>query len=252
VNVRDLPAWFFEPTPSLPPEPLTFERSLAAYARGEIGFGVFLGQTSQRWRALAEMIVRRWKIPAAGSVEDIEQELRIAAWQIVPKYDPARAKQRAGKGSPRVRHATYGAISVAKREAHRLREVPLGGSVHPDKARSRSPMLFSQLMRDDEEGLYPRDIESRSAEDGGQERAAEDRRVLRRSLAACESRVEELAILLADEAGSVELAGRALWDDRNLALQLRLQSEAGARAVVRDALKRVAQRIGSKKEEAGA
>ena len=74
----------------------------------------FFVENAKDFRRMALYILGRWKAPNDVSVEDVEQELRLAAWRAKRKYDPAR-------GVTPERFITFQAIKKAKRWEHQQR-----------------------------------------------------------------------------------------------------------------------------------
>lgn len=74
----------------------------------------FFVENAKDFRRMALYILGRWKAPNDVSVEDVEQELRLAAWRAERKYDPAR-------GVTPERFITFQAINKAKRWVHQQR-----------------------------------------------------------------------------------------------------------------------------------
>jgi DNA-directed RNA polymerase specialized sigma24 family protein len=58
---------------------------------GEITFDDFAKQARRDIKALAASLINRWQVPPSISAEDVEQEMLLAAWQAVRKWDPSRA-----------------------------------------------------------------------------------------------------------------------------------------------------------------
>lgn len=87
---------------------------LEALRDGRVSFDAFFAQTVPEWRRLAKYLLARWPVPDAVDVEDVVQELAVAAWQFVGRYDPER-------GTPLQRYVVYNAVDKAKKWMHQQR-----------------------------------------------------------------------------------------------------------------------------------
>jgi len=102
---------------------------------GAIGFDVFVRRTSQKWTSLAYDLLARWPVPVV-TMEDVRQELLIAVWAALPKWDAAR-------GVTLERYLTWNACDKAKKWIHKMRGANLHGSA--DKAPSTYALPMSTL-----------------------------------------------------------------------------------------------------------
>ena len=94
--------------------PKGLEAELAKLHRGRSSFDEFARATRGDWRRLAGYLRRRWQVPAAVEVEDVEQELLIAAWRAVDAWNPAR-------GVTLRSYVVWTAATDAKKFLHRQR-----------------------------------------------------------------------------------------------------------------------------------
>lgn len=58
---------------------------------GKVSFQEFATSAKRDIRALAGSLFRSWQVPSSISPEDLEQEMLLAAWQAVARWDPAKA-----------------------------------------------------------------------------------------------------------------------------------------------------------------
>lgn len=209
-----------------------FEQSLLAVREDPAGFPEFSRETSQVWRRFARYLCRRWRPPLGVDEEDLVQELLVAGWQAVRKWDPAR-------GTSIDRYVRYNAIDKAKKWLHQQRN-----SYRRDgSAPSRVPTVFSALERPDEE---PGSAQDRLAWVAPAQEAAFDVIDLRRELVRAFEplgrrlpfRDREALAAVAASGGCIDAAADSIIADRALCLALRVGSEDEAALVLRRSVSR--------------
>ena len=108
-------------------------RGIEKVRAGEVSFDAWARATAPDWRKLAEHLFRRYPLPAALSVEDVEQEMLLAAWTAIRIWDPTA-------GMPLERFVTWTAYTSAKKWIHRQRNALR----RDDRAPGRFPSLMTQ------------------------------------------------------------------------------------------------------------
>lgn len=203
----------------------------------EIDFGTFVTKTRSEFLKLAVSLMRRWRSPEWFTVDDVQQELIFGAWKYVWKYDVKRAK-----GKSIGWFVVFNACAHAKTQLHKARGVTISGS--PDRKVSRFELPLTSFG-DDGEGVAL--LESILAETPRAEEALieeKDRRLaVTRALKVCETPRERYAVLAIREAGSLDAAGRLLYDDFEHRIALRLPSEEHADRFVHRQARAVANRL---------
>lgn len=213
---------------------MSFSSSLHALREGEVSFPRFAADTAVVWQRFARYLSRRWKPPAGVDEGDLAQELLVAGWAAVDRWDPER-------GVSIERYVTFQAIDKAKKWLHRQRNAYR----RDDSSASRAPIPFSSLARDDED---QDDVAARLAwhhpdADAGLDAAdfaAELRAAFASHHPALEWRHRVALDVVADCAGDVDAAVARILSDPELSLALRVGSDEAASAIVRTSIHQVA------------
>lgn len=92
---------------------------------------LFFAQTRGEWERIATRLVGRWSVPAGVELQDVVQELMMAAWRMAPAYDESR-------GSSFDRYVIFNAIDKAKKWMHAQR----AALRRDDRSPSRHPVRF--------------------------------------------------------------------------------------------------------------
>lgn len=215
------------------------ELMLSRVRDGEIDFGAFVAHTRTEFRGMALFLMRKWKTPEWFIVDDVEQELYLGAWRCIWKYDADRGRK---KGVTFARYIVFNAMAYAKREMHRARGVTVHGN--PDKKRSciETPASFLGDDGEDEALIASILAEGPRAEDEIVEHETRVRSATQ-ALRACTTEKERYAVLAIREAGSVDEAGRLLYNDTDHRITLRLGSEDQAERFVQKHAGAVARRM---------
>lgn len=204
-----------------------FEQALFELRDGG-SYADFERATAEVWRRFARYLCRRWKPPLGVNEVDVEQELKIAGWQAIERWDPSR-------GVRIDRFVRFQAIDKAKKWLHKQRD-----SYRRDgSAPSRAPTVFSAFERaDDDPGsaqdkmawVPPEDVEESI-------RLRDMRRELSQAFEPLKNRLpfreRECLALVAASGGSVDAAADSIIADPALCLALRIGSGDEAVLVVR-------------------
>lgn len=216
---------------------ILFGRALTPVEVATLGGDFATLERDPRWSRFAGFILRRWRLPPWVTHEDVRQDLVIAAWLHVRKFDPAR-------GVSADRYVEWNAITSAKKRGHKAR----GSYRHrnADAAPSRHELAFTGLAREgDEDGAVEERLAERASTPPAQHDLAERRDLLRRLEVACESPRERWSVrALVEVGGDVGAAALALYDNAQARYELRLASEARAEKVVASVVRAVVARLG--------
>lgn len=153
--------------------------------------GKWCTENAREIQKLARSVHRRWRIPSAVSVEDVEQEIRLGVVIALRKFDPSR-------GVPLDRYVGWCAIQHAKRWVHVQRG-----------ARRRSGSSPSEYPLG--EAVTGFDPDVREDERTTAEAVAEFMELLRHALAACRTAQERAGVdALVDAQFDAEVASTSL------------------------------------------
>jgi hypothetical protein len=211
------------------------ERRLEMIRDRRIDFGEFVTCTRGEYRAMAMHLMRKWQTPEWFLIDDVEQELYLETWRVIGKFQPER-------GTSLTRYVVFNSMSAAKRAMHKARGAGVHGS--PDKRASNVERTFASFRDDDESDALMASILAegpRAEEDLIESR--ERKLAATRALKACETKQERYVVLAIRESGSLDTAGRLLYDDMDHRIALRLGSEEHAERFVQKHARAVALRI---------
>ena len=212
-----------------------FEVALTALRDGKSTFREFVEATRPHFRALAGTVLKQWDVPVWMGREDIEQEMYIAGWIFVNRFDPTRGVGIEG-------FMVYNMFDKAKKRVHKAR----GANLHrkADSNPSTYERPFSTLVREGEEDSA---VERRLVNEVPALQAAHVERVegLTKAKKVCGSIRELLAIQAMYHAvdDSIESAAALLYRDSEARRLCRLGSEEHAQKVLRKAVRSVAERL---------
>lgn len=210
-------------------------------------FAEFLAATSDHWDRLAKKVERFWELPSWLDAEDLRQEILIAVWTTVSRFDPSRGKSIN-------EYVIFQAFDRAKKCAHKAR---LGKRVHRGEASapSRFDLPFTRIAVDRHDGGEPdasgepalawmgKVVVPRSEGEAADERFDRER-AYARAMGVCGTVREILSVQAMNLAcGSIDGAALALYEDRDARRLCQLGSEEEARRVVRRAMMLVAERV---------
>lgn len=175
-----------------------FEQLLTGLREGHLTPEVFFAQSRIVWQRLARNLLRRWKAPAWYSHEEVEQELMLAAYDFVWKFDPTRAKGRTIGG-----YVAWNAVDKAKKQLHVARGAKLSGDADKNPSRIETPFSVYEVS--------PDEVDLFSATEAIQEEWFERQEAIAEAERKFTTERERLAVrVLAENSGSVEDAAEQL------------------------------------------
>lgn len=130
------------------------KEELEALHAGRITWDKFTRATDAEWTRLAAKMVRRYRLPAAVSLDDVKQEMLVAAWRhVVPSVagSPNPQAWREDGGQPLHRYVVIGACNQANSWLNRQRNSRRRSHGAP----SRIPVLVDDLVPAEHRGDSP-------------------------------------------------------------------------------------------------
>lgn len=205
-----------------------------------ITFASFMRATKTEFTRMAKHLLRRWVPPTWMTPEDLVQELYLGAWIMFfgpTPFDPSR-------GVKLSKYIAWNAMGHAKRALHKARGAQLHGSADCNPSNIEKP--FTAFDRDDREGESFVDLLVADEPNAEQVMIVAETRseAIERAMRSCNTARERVAIIALDQGGSVDGAGRVLYDDFDTRIALRLGSEEHATRYVTRAASAVADRLG--------
>ena len=201
-------------------------RSLLALQKGEITFTAFHRRTHKEWRRMAYALHERFELPPGVTPDDVEQEMLLAAFRAIPRWDPKKAALEA--------FVVWTAHAKAKRWLHRQR---LGNPGKSGKGASRHAIGASQIVRED--GLSILDEASIGAPESEQE--IQVKRILEKIPLVAETEAGRKALAWYVESGADEEdAAMRLWAN---GLLFRVRSPEHARKIVKSEVRRLREAV---------
>jgi DNA-directed RNA polymerase specialized sigma24 family protein len=202
---------------------------LHALRAQRITFRQFYLATRHDWRHMAVALLKHWRVPPVVTRDDVEQELLLAAWKALPKWDPSRGTSLAG-------YVVWNAHDKATKWIHQQR----GVERHTRKGPSRFAPCISSLVKDDH--AFVRMLSS--VESPADEYACDHQRILSLVPEAAGTELGRTAILrYLDAGGDVDRAARAWYGDPGQRYLFDLRSFEQARKVVREEVASVRKRV---------
>lgn len=200
------------------------ETQLLALRERRMTFNRFALETRPRWVALAHYLLKKWKSPPSVGVEDVVQELLLACWKFVDKWDPTR-------GPTLERYVVWNSTDRAKKWLHKMR-----------KARHQRDDDPSRLQPSTD-GWAP-GWETRVSfwGDANQEAPIMQREACESVLAAC-SIPDELLVRRFMQHKDVDAAADVLYQDPKIRLAFRFNCIEDARAEIRRAARTALGRV---------
>jgi hypothetical protein len=199
------------------------ESALHALRDGRIDFDFFAQATAPQWRALATRLFRRWTPPTGYSVEDTTQDLLLAAWSLVDKWDPTR-------GVPIGRYVIWNASDKAKKQLHVQRGAKRSGSADRNQTRGEFTIDTTKGYASREPWVHPAESQL--------EREQVAKELARGGTGEEATILPRLAVTLDWEGVAMEI-----YADPMSRLKFRLGNEAQARALVRRVIVSTATRV---------
>lgn len=180
---------------------------------GRTTFAAFSTSTGADWRRMAEYLYRRWWLPAGVEVEDVQQEVLLAAWQSVPGWDPDR-------GVSLRSYVVWSALTGAKKWLHRQRNA----ARRDGKADGRFPVSITEYNerrnRDD-----PTEPVVDLSEPATAEETVEAREQLTFVLGGLSYVEREVLMAVVASGGDLGRAAAMLFSDPVFRLRARIESE---------------------------
>ncbi len=199
---------------------------------GSMSFDVFAASTIVTWDGLARDILRRWDTPTWFDAEDVRQELLIAAWTYLQKFDASR-------GVPLHKFLTWNAYDKAKKRVHRVRGAKLHSKA--DYNPSRYELLDRAPPKGDKERSDFATRKEASTPTISDEIVAMEN--LQSALDVCDTEKERMLVLLMSAEQDIERAAMRLYGDPETRLACRLGCEQAAVRIVRATARDVAHRL---------
>jgi DNA-directed RNA polymerase specialized sigma24 family protein len=201
-----------------------FDRQLRLVLDGLITYSHFARATRREFERMAMYLTRRWAPPAWYLLDDVVQELLVAAWMAIWEWSPTR-------GPTLARYVVFNAMSGAKRALHKARGAKLSGS--SDKNPSRFERPLSSFGIDGEgdalaEAMLAEDAVAEQRMIDHEEETENRDRALTVALAACRSEVERRVIQAIAATGDLEGGGESFYGSVDNRIKLRLVSEEHA------------------------
>lgn len=205
----------------------TLKEALTALKAGGISFDEFARRTHRDWNGLAHYLMGRWAVPGAVEHEDVVQELLVAAWQHVDKWDAEHPSD-----TSLATYVVFNATDKAKKWLHKQR----AAKRQRDNAPSRNAVSLDVFD--------PGVVDTMMATGPDQEHAVARMQSLAAALATCKTRRDVLCVqALAECGGSVARAAALLYDDPAVRRVCRFDSRRNARLAVARAGWRVLRRV---------
>lgn len=231
----------------------TLTTELEALREGRTSFAEFSADTEEAWTNFARYLMRKWRAPVGVDLEDVRQEILVAAWAAVREWEP-------GRGPSLRKYVVFCAIDKGKKWLHVQRRAGKKG----DAARSRHPVSFAELglEPDQEEHLLQQAPLAEDLAAGRQsaERAAarpfehsaevaawrlgpERGRALLRAIAGLDERDRVAVAAIAACEGDLDAAADMVASSVSSRLELMLGSDEAADRFVRGAAGRLAEAL---------
>jgi DNA-directed RNA polymerase specialized sigma24 family protein len=208
---------------------MTFEDALEGLRAGRIEFGEFITATRPRWKSIALDIMRRWRVPGWVAVEDVEQELHLAAWRFVWQFDEKR-------GSTLAKYVVWNAYDKAKKKVHKARGARLCGSADRNPGHIDVPLV---RWGDDADAF----VDALLNAPPKQEEVVARIEAKERAKAQCKTERERLVVEELVGSDSIVDVAMLLYADPVTRLACRLSSERHACRVVEKTVERLVGRL---------
>ena len=199
---------------------------LRALHSKDINFSAFHRRTRVEWRRMATALHRRYALPPSVTAEDVAQEMLLAAYRAVERWDGRMTLDG---------YVVWCAHNAAQKWIHKQRHCNL----HTRKGPSYFPLSASMLARED--GSSVLDDATPGAPDS--ERNMDVERALEKvaRFSSDQSEAQRKALAYYVEAGAdEELAAAKLWGDGPL---FRVRDPEHARKIVRGEVRRLREAV---------
>lgn len=177
---------------------------------GRVSFDAFVRSTIDRWRRIAAKLLREWRdTPGWLPHEDVVQDLLLAAWRCIPKWDES-------KGRTLEDYVIWNAKDKARKNIHRARfgKRRHRGEEHTRATCDRPASSFVRQGEDGDESTVPEVTVQPDQHD-----VMEVRRAFREAREHAASVPELLAVQAIEvTGGDLESAAAMLYDDKDARL----------------------------------
>lgn len=180
--------------------------SLEKLQRGDIGWAEFFQRTDGDWKRFAKHLRRRYRAPSAVDAEDMESELKLAAFQAAESWDPKKA--------PFPNYVIWTAANKAVKWLHTQRKALRRDGRSP----SRVHINFSEF-----------EVDPEVAVDAVAHEHAERFEVIARCLAELDDLGQRMLVAVILAHGDVDGAAEDVYDDKDMRRVLRLDNREHAR-----------------------
>lgn len=212
----------------------SFQVACSKLVRNKITFSAFVAATSQVWQNYAKSLLRRWVAPSVD-LQDVLQDLYLAAFQFAKTYDPSR-------GVEPWRYLTYNAADKAKKQLHKMRGAHRGINGNRDGSKARAAIPFSETTQQKESKIVATpSIWQKDQEEN--EVLAEKKIFIEGVISACTRQAERLTLQTFLDTGSAEETAVKLYANPDTRLECRFMSDTHAKKKVWATLKKIASRV---------
>lgn len=208
------------------------EKMLVSVRDGRIDFKEFVEGTRRDFQLMALYLLNRWRGPEWFTLDDVEQELYLGAWNFIWRYEENR-------GTTLSRYVAFNALAAAKTHLHKARGVTISGS--PDRKTSQIEIPISTM--EVELDVVMDQLEYATSPEDKLMEVQACKQAATKVLKVCETRQERYAVLAIREAGSIDGAGKLIYDDIDHRIALRLGSEEHAEKFIYRHAHAVVQRL---------
>lgn len=188
---------------------------------GEWSIDRFLRATASQWEALARYLHRRWSCPEGVTAEDVAQELRVAAWVAILRWDPTR-------GVTATKFVLWQASTAAKKWIHKQR----AALRRSDRSPSRHAVAVATMSPEAEAAVFDRLVADWSEVEAVPGIRFDE---VVRDLGEADRQI----VLDVVETGDVARASERLWARSDTCIEHRIGSQVAATARVRRLVSRV-------------
>jgi hypothetical protein len=211
----------------------SYELAFTLLRDGRITFDEFARRTLPYWRRQAASLMRRWRQPLWVSIDDVVQDLLLAANRFVWEWDPSR-------GTSLIGFVTYNAYDKAKKRAHAQRGAKRSGNADSNPSRMERPVSsYPDRGEPDAEPWWTRLLASPAT----QHEALEEEERAEEALGACRDALEHRVLRRLREGAQLHEVVESLYADDELRLELGFASERDAARRVVEAAVAVAGRL---------
>jgi hypothetical protein len=208
---------------------MDLDGQLHALRAKKITFRQFYLATRQDWQRMAAALLRHWRVPPSVTVDDVEQELLLAGWKFISKWDETRETSLAG-------YVVWNAHDKATKWLH----VQRGVERHRRKGPSRFAFCISSLVSDEEGATR---ILSRMTTESSED-SFDYSQMLKMVPEAALTEIGRTALRrFIDAGGDAERAARLWYADPGQRFLFGLRSQDAAKKVIKNEVRSVRRRV---------